>query len=171
MNRLDELKTLKDRMAYMGAGKFGFNLYNDLITLIDWAIQQIEKPVPHIGTNPEIVPEDGINVDSKIRGGDPVIAGTRIAVRDIIGMLADEQNKSEICEDFDISSKQFDCAIEYILRALHQYQPVPQGDYDGAIKRMEDGARMVLSKDSSHWPETYRLALSCLEYCKSIKGV
>ena len=41
-----------------------------------------------------------ITVDGKVRFGKPCVAGTRLAVEDVLNLLADGQSSAEIIEDF-----------------------------------------------------------------------
>lgn len=55
-----------------------------------------------------------IIVDPKIRFGKPTIAGTRIAVEEVIGALAGGMDFNEIEEEYGLTKEQILSAIRYI---------------------------------------------------------
>ena len=54
-----------------------------------------------------------ICIDEKIRGGKPVIKGTRVPVDLILGKLAGGMAYEEIIEEYDITQKDILSALEY----------------------------------------------------------
>ncbi|WP_421830569.1 DUF433 domain-containing protein [Larkinella sp.] len=55
-----------------------------------------------------------IQINPNIRFGKPCIAGTRIAVQDILGWLASGMNNEEILEDFpELTSDQIRAALAF----------------------------------------------------------
>ena len=54
-----------------------------------------------------------ICVDEKIRGGKPVIKGTRVPVDLILGKLAGGMTYEEIMKEYDITHKDILSALEY----------------------------------------------------------
>ena len=54
-----------------------------------------------------------ICIDEKIRGGTPVIKGTRVPVDLILGKLAGGMTYEELMKEYDITQKDILSALEY----------------------------------------------------------
>ena len=52
-------------------------------------------------------------IDEKIRGGKPVIKGTRVPVDLILGKLAGGMTYEELMKEYDITQKDILAALEY----------------------------------------------------------
>ncbi|MDQ1351425.1 MAG: hypothetical protein QG657_1727 [Acidobacteriota bacterium] len=57
--------------------------------------------------------ENNICIDAKIRGGKPVIKGTRVPVDLILGKLAGGMTYEEVRKEYDITQKDILSALEY----------------------------------------------------------
>ena len=65
--------------------------------------------------------EDHIAVDAEICGGKPVIRGTRILVRNILGILAGPGSVKDVIEAYpELSEEQVRSAIEYAARVVDE---------------------------------------------------
>jgi uncharacterized protein (DUF433 family) len=63
----------------------------------------------------------------KIRGGRPVVAGTRILVSQVLRELADNERISDIADDFDLDVKTLESLLEALSLILNQ---APRGGCD-----------------------------------------
>lgn len=184
LNRLDELKQWRDIFIRQGDNArerrqccfdFGVGAAEDMVDLLDWAIQQIEaKPLCKY-CNDELEPGETDYcdmcqpiIDEQKRQAKPVDADVQRAIDWI-----EDTGSANLYMSGEWTApmrKHITRTIQStILAALRaQKQEPPQGDYDAAILDIH-----------ANWPpENYTalrkaltLALSCLEYCKSIKGV
>lgn len=57
--------------------------------------------------------ENNICIDRKIRGGKPVIKGTRVPVDLILGKLAGGMTYEEVRKEYDLTQKDILSALEY----------------------------------------------------------
>jgi uncharacterized protein (DUF433 family) len=57
--------------------------------------------------------ENNICIDAKIRGGKPIIKGTRVPVDLILGKLAGGMTYEEVRTEYDITQKDILSALEY----------------------------------------------------------
>lgn len=57
--------------------------------------------------------ENNICIDARIRGGKPVIKGTRVPVDLILGKLAGGMTYEEVRKEYDITQKDILSALEY----------------------------------------------------------
>lgn len=57
--------------------------------------------------------EKNICIDRKIRGGKPVIKGTRVPVDLILGKLAGGMSYEEVQKEYDLTQKDILSALEY----------------------------------------------------------
>ena len=66
-----------------------------------------------------VVAFEHISVDHRIMGGVPCIAGTRIPVATVVGMLADGMTEAEILSDFpQLGSEAIHESLQYAAAAL-----------------------------------------------------
>lgn len=66
-----------------------------------------------------------INVDPKICGGKPVIRGTRIMVKNILGMMAGGYTVDRIVEAYpELTSEAIQAALEYAAVVIDEEQVV-----------------------------------------------
>ena len=64
-------------------------------------------------------PSDRISIDPQVCGGKPCIKGTRMRVRDVLGLLAAGASRDEILEDYPyITDEDITAAIEYAQAVL-----------------------------------------------------
>lgn len=56
---------------------------------------------------------DNICIDEKIKGGKPVIKGTRVPVDLILGKLAGGMTYEEVMKEYDITKKDILSVLEY----------------------------------------------------------
>ncbi len=61
---------------------------------------------------------DEIQIDEKRLGGMPVINNTRIPVSLIVACLKDEMTIGEICEEYQLTQKEIEKAMEYVIDIL-----------------------------------------------------
>ena len=61
---------------------------------------------------------DRIEIDPGKRFGKAVIRGTRVAVDEVIGLLATGQTKDEVAAEFGIEVDDIHAALEYASRAV-----------------------------------------------------
>lgn len=59
-----------------------------------------------------------IEIDEKKLGGMPVINNTRIPVSLIVACLKDEMTVGEICEEYKLTEKDIERAMEYVIEIL-----------------------------------------------------
>lgn len=64
----------------------------------------------------EIAPQ--IVVDPAVRFGKPVVAGTRVAVADVVGMLAGGMTVEEVVREYDLTADQVRAALRYAARVV-----------------------------------------------------
>lgn len=63
---------------------------------------------------------DYVNINNKVIGGVPAIAGRRISVTLILACLRDGMSIGDICEDYDLTPDQIIGAIEYAINVLNK---------------------------------------------------
>jgi len=69
---------------------------------------------------------DRIDVNAAICGGKPVIRGTRILVRNILGMVAGGYTFDRIIEAYpELSREDIVAALEYAARVVDEEQVIP----------------------------------------------
>jgi uncharacterized protein (DUF433 family) len=61
---------------------------------------------------------DRITVDAKIRFGKPCIRGTRIAVQDILELLAAGETRSAIVKEYELEDADIAAALSFAAKAL-----------------------------------------------------
>lgn len=66
----------------------------------------------------EILP--GIIVDPEIRGGKPVIKGTRVPVDVLLGKLAGGATYEEVMQEYDLTREQIFAALRYAAAVLSE---------------------------------------------------
>jgi len=73
----------------------------------------------------EIAP--GIMIDSAIKGGKPLIAGTRVPVELILGKLAGGMLYEDIISEYELTRKQILEALQYaaIILSEEEFRVVP----------------------------------------------
>ena len=59
-----------------------------------------------------------IQIDEKRLSGMPVIENTRIPVSLIVACFKDEMTISEICEEYKLTEKEVEEAMEYVIEVL-----------------------------------------------------
>lgn len=59
-----------------------------------------------------------IELNGKILSGMPVLSNTRIPVSLVLSCLKDEMTFQEICEEYKLSSKDVEKAVEYVIELL-----------------------------------------------------
>ncbi|MEW6572186.1 MAG: DUF433 domain-containing protein [Bacillota bacterium] len=64
----------------------------------------------------EILP--GIIIDPEIRGGKPVIKGTRVPADIILGKLAGGATYEEVMQEYDLTREQIFAALRYAAAVL-----------------------------------------------------
>jgi uncharacterized protein (DUF433 family) len=70
---------------------------------------------------------DRIEVNSAVCGGKPVIRGTRILVRNILGMVAGGYTIDRILESYpELTREDIVAALEYAAQVLDEEQVVPR---------------------------------------------
>ena len=70
--------------------------------------------------------QNRIVIDPKIMVGKPVIAGTRITVERILGMLAQGMEKKEILKEYPhLKSQDIQAAVSYAQRAVKEEKVYP----------------------------------------------
>jgi len=72
--------------------------------------------------------KDAITVDSNVMTGKPVIAGTRLTVDHIVGLLADGWSEAEIVDQYEITPEQIRACLAYahdLLTDIGVYPPAP----------------------------------------------
>jgi len=70
---------------------------------------------------------DRIEVDPAICGGKPVIRGTRIMVRNILGMVAGGYTVDRILESYpELTREDVVAALEYAAQVVDEDQVVPR---------------------------------------------
>jgi uncharacterized protein (DUF433 family) len=70
---------------------------------------------------------DRIEVNSAVCGGKPVIRGTRILVRNILGMVAGGYTVDRILESYpELSREDIVAALEYAAQVVDEEQVVPR---------------------------------------------
>lgn len=68
-----------------------------------------------------------IEVNPAICSGKPVIRGTRILVRNILGMVAGGYTVDRILESFpDLTREDVNAALEYAARVVDEEQVIPR---------------------------------------------
>lgn len=68
-----------------------------------------------------------IEVNPTICSGKPVIRGTRILVRNILGMVAGGYTVDRILESFpDLTREDVNAALEYAARVVDEEQVIPR---------------------------------------------
>ena len=70
----------------------------------------------------------GISMDPKIRFGKPCIAGTRIDVATIIGLLATGTSTDEIGTEYRITREQISAALQYAAHVTAHLPPAVGSD-------------------------------------------
>ncbi len=74
--------------------------------------------------------KDAIHTDPKVMTGKPVIAGTRLTVDHIVGLLADGWSEAEIVDQYEITPEQIRACLAYardILTDVGVYPPARAG--------------------------------------------
>jgi len=70
---------------------------------------------------------DRIDVNPEICGGKPVIRGTRIMVRNILGMIAGGYTVDRILAAYpDLSRDDVNAALEYAAKVVDEEQVIPR---------------------------------------------
>jgi uncharacterized protein (DUF433 family) len=70
---------------------------------------------------------DRIEVNPAVCGGKPVIRGTRIMVRNILGMVAGGYTVDQILENYpELTREDVVAALEYAARVVDEEQVVPR---------------------------------------------
>lgn len=64
----------------------------------------------------------GIIVDPEIRGGKPVIKGTRIPVDLLLGKLASGAAYEEVMQEYDLTREDIYVALKYAAKLLSEEQ-------------------------------------------------
>lgn len=64
----------------------------------------------------EILP--GVVIDPEIKGGKPVIKGTRIPVSILLGKLAGGATYEEVMQEYDLTREQIFAALRYAAAVL-----------------------------------------------------
>ncbi len=64
----------------------------------------------------------GVVADPEIKGGKPVIKGTRVPVALILGKLAGGATYEELIEEFDLTREQILSALRYAATVLDEEQ-------------------------------------------------
>lgn len=62
--------------------------------------------------------EKRISIDPQIQGGRPVIRGTRVPVRVVVGSLAGGDSIDEVCEGYGITREDLQAALAYAAEAV-----------------------------------------------------
>jgi uncharacterized protein (DUF433 family) len=71
---------------------------------------------------------DRITADPQICNGKPVITGTRIMVRNILGMMAGGYSMTKILESYqELTSEDVQAALEYAAKVIDEEQVVSFG--------------------------------------------
>jgi uncharacterized protein (DUF433 family) len=71
---------------------------------------------------------DRITADPQICNGKPVIAGTRIMVRNILGMIAGGYSITKIIESYqELTPEDIQAALEYAAKVIDEEQVVSFG--------------------------------------------
>lgn len=71
---------------------------------------------------------DRITADPQICNGKPVITGTRIMVRNILGMMAGGYSITKILESYqELTSEDIQAALEYAAKVIDEEQVVSFG--------------------------------------------
>ncbi|MBC7348172.1 MAG: DUF433 domain-containing protein [Clostridia bacterium] len=60
----------------------------------------------------------GVVIDPDIRGGKPVIKGTRIPVETLLGRLAGGATYEEVMQEYDLAREQILAALRYAAQLL-----------------------------------------------------
>ena len=70
---------------------------------------------------------DHIEVNPAICSGKPVIRGTRIMVRNILGMIAGGYTVDRVLESYpELAREDIDAALEYAARVVDEEQVIPR---------------------------------------------
>ena len=70
---------------------------------------------------------DRIEVNPTICSGKPVIRGTRILVRNILGMIAGGYTIDRVLESYrELTREDVDAALEYAARVVDEEQVIPR---------------------------------------------
>ena len=77
------------------------------------------------GHMPEVAP--GIEVDPKICHGKPVLTGTRVPVRTVLGALAGGDGMDQVAEDYGIAVEAIRKAIAFANEVLDESTFVSSG--------------------------------------------
>lgn len=68
-----------------------------------------------------------IDVNPAICGGKPVIRGTRILVRNILGMIAGGYTVDRVLESYpELTREDLNAALEYAARVVDEEQVIPR---------------------------------------------
>lgn len=68
-----------------------------------------------------------IVVDPEICGGKPTIQGTRIMVRNILGMIAGGYTRERILEEYpELTEEDVSAALDYTVRVIDEDRVVPR---------------------------------------------
>lgn len=78
-----------------------------------YAYQEMEQYFKKIARN-----FHEIQIDEKKLGGMPVIKNTRIPVSLIVACFKDEMTIREICETYELTEKEIEKAMEYVIEIL-----------------------------------------------------
>jgi len=60
----------------------------------------------------------GIAVDEQVMHGEPVVVGTRVPVKVVLGSLAGGMSFEEVMEEYDLSRQDILDCLEYAARTL-----------------------------------------------------
>lgn len=69
-------------------------------------------------TRSDPVPTPRIVADRAVRFGKPVVRGTRVAVDEIVGLLASGASKDEVAVEFGVALEDIHAALEYAARSV-----------------------------------------------------
>lgn len=70
---------------------------------------------------------DRITVDPEICGGKPTITGTRIMVRNILGMIAGGYTRERVLEEYpELNEEDISAALDYAVQVIDEDRVVPR---------------------------------------------
>ncbi|GMV49986.1 MAG: hypothetical protein AMXMBFR67_15290 [Nitrospira sp.] len=71
--------------------------------------------------------DDRIVVDSKICSGKPTVRGTRIMVKNILGMVADGYTMARIIDAYpELTNNDVSAALEYASQVIDEEKVIPR---------------------------------------------
>ena len=68
--------------------------------------------------NPDADFNDRISVDPDVRFGRSVIAGTRVAVEEVVGLIAAGWDQARVAEEFEITTEDVAAALGYAAKSV-----------------------------------------------------